>query len=141
MRVLQTSNRFYFFSAVILALSGCLGNTKRDKEDPTGKSIPEITKIVRDSEYGRENALAYYWIFRVQAENIRIGGIEANQAERIGQSMVQNFGLKKGAVDGLADAIQKQLKPWAGDKDLLEWPDGYCNKLMEIAESCRRAAK
>lgn len=141
MRVLQTSNRFYFFSAVILALSGCLGNTKRDKEDPTGKSIPEITKIVRDSEYGRDNALAYYWIFRVQAENIRIGGIEANQAERIGQAMVQNFGLKKGAVDGLADAIQKQLKPWSGKGNPEDYPDGFCDKLLQIAESCRRAAK
>lgn len=128
-----------------LLCCGCLGDvgSKPDRKDEkrSASSIPEITEIVRASEYGRENALAYYWIFRVQAENIRGGGIKANEAERIGQAMVQNFGLKKGAVDGLADAIQKQLKPWAGDKDLLDWPDGYCDKLMEIAESCRRAAK
>lgn len=138
MRVLQTTLRFYFVFAVILALSGCLGNTKRDKEEPTGKSIPEITKLLR----GNENAMVYYWMYRTQAENIRANpSIDANQAERIGSAMVENMGLQKGAVEGLAKAIEKQLKPWAGDKDPADWPEGYCDKLMEIAESCRRAAK
>lgn len=121
-----------------LALSGCLGNTKRDKEEPTGKSIPEITKLLK----GNENAMTYYWLYRTQAENLRANpSIDANQAERIGSQMVENMGLKKGAVDGLAKAIEKQLQPWAGDKDPADWPDGYCDKLMAIAESCRRAAK
>lgn len=127
-----------------LLFCGCLGDvgSKPDrKEEKSVSSIPEITEIVRASEYGRKNALAYYWIFRIQAENIRGGGIKANEAERIGQAMVQNFGLKKGAVDGLADAIQKQLKPWAGKGNPEDYPDGFCDKLLQIAESCRRAAK
>lgn len=126
-----------------LLLCGCLSDANRveSKRERSAGTIPEITEIVRDSEYGRENALAYYWIFRVQAENIREQKIDANQAERIGQAMVENYGLKKGAVDGLAEAIQKQLKPWAGEEDPEDYPDGYCERLMEIAESCRRAAK
>lgn len=127
-----------------LLVCGCLGDvgSKPDrKEEKSVSSIPEITEIVRASEYGQKNALAYYWIFRIQAENIRSGGIKANEAERIGQAMVQNFGLKKGAVDGLADAIQKQLKPWAGKGNPEDYPDGFCDKLLQIAESCRRAAK
>jgi len=55
--------------------------------------------------------------------------------------MVKNFGLRKGAVDGLAEAIQKQLKPWAGEEDPEDYPEGYCDRLEQIAESCRRAAK
>lgn len=126
-----------------LLLCGCLSDATRveSKRERSAGTIPEITEIVRDSEYGRENALAYYWIFRIQAENIREQKIDANQAERIGQAMVEAYGLKKGAVDGLAEAIQKQLKPWAGEEDPEDYPDGYCERLMEIAESCRRAAK
>lgn len=132
-----------YLPIVCLLLCGCFGDVEQfeSKRERSAGTIPEITEIVRDSEYGRENALAYYWIFRIQAENIREQKIDANQAERIGQAMVENYGLKKGAVDGLAEAIQKQLKPWAGEEDPDDYPDGYCERLMEIAESCRRAAK
>jgi zona occludens toxin (predicted ATPase) len=86
--------------------------------------------------------MVYYWMYRTQAENIRADhSIDANQAERIGAAMVGNMGLKKGSVDGLAKAIEKQLQPWAGEDKPEDWPDGYCDKLMDIAESCRRAAK
>lgn len=138
MKVMPTSRGVYAALAILFLLPGCLGSTKRDKEEPTGKSIPEITKLLK----GDENAMVYYWLYRTQAENIRANpSIDANQAERIGFQMVENMGLKKGAVDGLAKAIEKQLQPWAGDKYPADWPDGYCDKLMEIAESCRRAAK
>jgi len=138
MRVIPTSTRLYLIFAITFALSGCLGNTNRDKEEPTGKSIPEITNLLK----GNENAVVYYWMYRTQAENIRANpSIDANQAERIGSQMVENMGLKKGAVDGLAKAIEKQLQPWAGEDKPADWPDGYCDKLMDIAESCRRAAK
>lgn len=138
MRVIPTSTRLYLIFAITFSLSGCLGNTKRDKEEPTGKSIPEITKLLK----GNENAMVYYWMYRTQAENIRANpSIDANQAERIGSQMVENMGLKKGSVDGLAKAIEKQLQPWAGEDKPADWPGGYCNKLMDIAESCRRAAK
>lgn len=122
-----------------LLLCGCLGDAKRDKDvKPTADSIPEITRLLK----GNENAMVYYWMYRVQAENIQANpSIDANKAERIGEAMVENMGLKKGAVKGLAKAIQRELQPWAGEGTPEDWPDGYCRKLMEIAESCRRAAK
>lgn len=132
-----------------LLLCGCLGDAKRveAKREKAAKFIPEITEIVRDSEYGRESALAYYWIFRVHSENVMArDDIDAFEAEKIGNQITENFGLKKGVVPGFAAAVKSELSEWEGDENpkgesLKQWKVGYCRKLLEIAESCRRAAK
>lgn len=126
-----------------LLICGCLGDAKRveAKREKSAKSIPEITEIVRDNEYLQENALAYYWIFRVQAENVSKGKVSANDAERIYKAMVENYGLKKGVVPEFTKAVRDALQPWAGKGVPEDYPEGYCDRLMEIAESCRRAAK
>lgn len=128
-----------------LLLCGCFSDPVQVVESKREKSvgtIPEITEIVRGSEYGRKNALAYYWLYRTQAENIMADkSISAYKAQRIGGAALGYMGLKRGAVGGLEEAVKEQLKPWAGDGDPKDYPEGYCEKLMEIAESCRRAAK
>ena len=143
MRCLPTYTRFYPILAITLLLTGCFSDAKRvdAKREKVARSIPEITEIVSDNEYLQENALAYYWIFRVQAENVRNGKISANDAERIYRAMVENYGLKKGVVPAFTKAVRDELQPWAGKGQPEDYPEGYCDKLMEIAESCRRAAK
>ena len=148
MKPLPTSKQFYAVLAMTLLLTGCFSDT-RPKEDEPSDYIPEITKLMR----GHENAMAFYWIYRTQAKNIRQSGgaITPNDAQAIGQTIASYMENEdgepiKGTVDGLESAIKKHLAPWGG-KNMKgnQWSedalDGYCDKLMQIAESCRRAAK
>lgn len=127
--------RYLLILAIVL--SGCLRDAREEKPKNV-KPIKEITSLLD----GNPNANSYYWLFKIQADNIRKNpDIDAGMAERIGTRMVENMELKKGAVPGLAEAIQEQLQPWAGTGTPKDWPDGYCDMLDRIAESCRRAAK
>jgi len=132
-----------------LLLCGCLSDAKRvdAKREKSAKSIPEITELME----GHENAMSFYWIYRTQSENLRQGAFSPNQAQAIGRTMASYMQNEKGepikgTVDGLEPAVKEALSPWS-EKNMKgnQWSEsslnGYCDKLMEIAESCRRAAK
>lgn len=133
----------------VLLFCGCVGDVsqsptllegKKEKKEKSNKTISEITDLISESEYGRENALRYYWLFRMLAEQILADtSIDAYKAEQIARDMTLRMGLRRGKVEGFDEAIQKALAPWTGESEPEGYPKEFCKRLMEIAESCKAA--